>query len=103
MLVSMLPTLRFTHQTTHACKLFDLLFVTFCTRVHHHKEGVEAIFVFFEGCDKLIGDLITYNRSIAKFDYMYATIFSIVAFAVITVSLLHRLETTIFRPEKRGS
>jgi NitT/TauT family transport system permease protein len=34
---------------------------------------------------------------------MYATIFSIVAFAVITVSLLHRLETTIFRPEKRGS
>ena len=50
-----------------------------------------------------IGDLITYNRSIAKFDYMYATIFSIVAFAVITVSLLHRLETTIFRPEKRGS
>ncbi|MEE4189337.1 MAG: ABC transporter permease subunit [Roseobacter sp.] len=50
-----------------------------------------------------IGDLITFNRSIAKFDYMYAAIFSIVAFAVITVSLLHRLETTIFRPEKRGA
>jgi NitT/TauT family transport system permease protein len=50
-----------------------------------------------------IGDLITYNRSIAKFDHMYAAIFSIVAFAVITVSLLHRLEVTLFRPEKRGS
>ncbi|MFK7746677.1 MAG: ABC transporter permease [Roseobacter sp.] len=50
-----------------------------------------------------IGDLITFNRSIAKFDYVYAAIFSIVAFAVISVSLLHRLETAIFRPEKRGS
>ena len=50
-----------------------------------------------------IGDLITFNRSVAKFAHMYAAIFSIVAFAVITVSLLHRLETTIFRPEKRGA
>lgn len=50
-----------------------------------------------------IGDLITFNRSIAKFAEMYAVILSIVAFAVITVSLLHRLETTIFRPEKRGA
>jgi ABC-type nitrate/sulfonate/bicarbonate transport system permease component len=50
-----------------------------------------------------IGDLITFNRSVAKFDYMYAAIFSIVVFAVVTVSLLHRLETRIFRPEKRGS
>jgi NitT/TauT family transport system permease protein len=49
-----------------------------------------------------IGDLITYNRSIAKFAHMYAAIFSIVALAVITVSLLHRLEVTLFRPEKRG-
>ncbi len=50
-----------------------------------------------------IGDIITFNRSIAKFAHMYAAIFSIVAFAVIAVSLLHRLETTIFRPEKRGA
>jgi NitT/TauT family transport system permease protein len=50
-----------------------------------------------------IGDLITYNRSVAKFAHMYAAIFSIVAFAVISVSLLHRLENTIFRPEKRGA
>ncbi len=49
-----------------------------------------------------IGDLITYHRSIANFAHMYAVIFSIVAAAVITVSLLHRLEITLFRPEKRG-
>ncbi|WP_349371778.1 ABC transporter permease subunit [Salinarimonas sp.] len=50
-----------------------------------------------------IGDLITFNRSIAKFAEMYAVILSIVVFAVVTVSLLHRLETTLFRPEKRGA
>ena len=50
-----------------------------------------------------IGDLISFNRSVAKFAHMYAAIFSIVALAVITVSLLHRLEITIFRPEKRAS
>jgi ABC-type nitrate/sulfonate/bicarbonate transport system permease component len=48
-----------------------------------------------------IGDLISFNRSVAKFAHMYAAIFSIVALAVITVSLLHRLEVTLFRPEKR--
>jgi ABC-type nitrate/sulfonate/bicarbonate transport system permease component len=50
-----------------------------------------------------IGDLITFNRSIAKFPEMYAVILSIVAFAVITVSLLQMLEAAIFRPEKRGA
>ena len=40
-----------------------------------------------------IGDLITYNRSVAKFDAMYAAIVSIVLFAVIAVTLLDRLET----------
>ncbi|MEM1431833.1 MAG: ABC transporter permease subunit [Pseudomonadota bacterium] len=50
-----------------------------------------------------IGDLISFNRSVAKFAHMYAAIFSIVALAVITVSLLHRLEVTLFRPEKRAS
>jgi len=47
-----------------------------------------------------IGDLITFNRSIAKFAEMYAVILSIVVVAVITVSLLQRLESTLFRPEK---
>jgi NitT/TauT family transport system permease protein len=50
-----------------------------------------------------IGDLISFNRSVAKFAHMYAAIFSIVALAVVTVSLLHRLEITIFRPEMRAS
>lgn len=50
-----------------------------------------------------IGDLITFNRSVAKFAHMYAAIFSVVAFAVIAVSLLHRMETSLFRPEKRGA
>ncbi|SES35937.1 NitT/TauT family transport system permease protein [Tranquillimonas rosea] len=49
-----------------------------------------------------IGDLITYHRSVANFGHMYATIVSIVAFAVIAVSLLYHLETKLFRPEKRG-
>lgn len=49
-----------------------------------------------------IGDLITYSRSVAQFDHMYAVILSIVAFAVITVSLLQKLETKLFRPETRG-
>jgi NitT/TauT family transport system permease protein len=50
-----------------------------------------------------IGDLITYNRSVAKFDAMYAAIVSIVLFAVIAVSLLDRLESLLFRPETRGA
>ncbi len=50
-----------------------------------------------------IGDLISFNRSVAKFAHMYAAILSIVALAVISVSLLHRLETSIFRPETRTS
>jgi NitT/TauT family transport system permease protein len=50
-----------------------------------------------------IGDLITFNRSVAKFPEMYATILSIVAFAVIAVTLLQRLETVLFRPETRST
>jgi ABC-type nitrate/sulfonate/bicarbonate transport system permease component len=49
-----------------------------------------------------IGDLITYNRSVARFDHMYAAIVSIVLFAVIAVTLLDRLEPLLFRPETRG-
>ena len=50
-----------------------------------------------------IGDLITYNRSVARFDAMYAAIVSIVLFAVIAVTLLDRLETLLFRPETRSA
>ena len=34
---------------------------------------------------------------------MYAVIVSIVAFAVVTVTLLQLLETALFRPDKRRS
>lgn len=47
-----------------------------------------------------IGDLITFHRSVANFAHMYATIVSIVVFAVVTVTLLHSLETRLFRPER---
>lgn len=50
-----------------------------------------------------IGDLITYHRSVANYAHMYATIVSIVLFAVITVGVLQRVETALFRPEKRSS
>jgi NitT/TauT family transport system permease protein len=50
-----------------------------------------------------IGDLITYHRSIANFGHMYAVILSILVFAVVTVGLLHRVETALFRPEKRSA
>jgi NitT/TauT family transport system permease protein len=50
-----------------------------------------------------IGDLITFHRSVANFAHMYATIVSIVLFAVVTVGVLQWVETVLFRPEKRGS
>lgn len=49
-----------------------------------------------------IGDLITYYRSMADYAEMYATILSIILFAAVTVELLSRLETRLFRPERRG-
>jgi NitT/TauT family transport system permease protein len=50
-----------------------------------------------------IGDLITFHRSVANYAHMYATILSIVLFAVVAVGLLQRLETLIFRPEMRSA
>jgi NitT/TauT family transport system permease protein len=50
-----------------------------------------------------IGDLITYHRSVADYAEMYATVFSIVAFAAVTVGLLERAEVALFRPDKKGA
>jgi ABC-type nitrate/sulfonate/bicarbonate transport system permease component len=50
-----------------------------------------------------IGDLITYNQSIAEYPKMYAAIFSIIAFAVLFIEGLERVEVTFFRPDKRGA
>ncbi|MCG8441328.1 MAG: ABC transporter permease subunit [Caulobacterales bacterium] len=49
-----------------------------------------------------IGDLITYNRSIARYDKMFAAIVSILAIAAVTLGLMQSLETRLFRTEKRA-
>lgn len=48
-----------------------------------------------------IGDIITYNQSIAEYAKMYAAIFSIIVVSVLFIELLERLEVVLFRPEKR--
>jgi ABC-type nitrate/sulfonate/bicarbonate transport system permease component len=48
-----------------------------------------------------VGDLITYNRSVADYPAMFAAIFSIIIFASVSISLLQRLELRLFRPEMR--
>ena len=49
-----------------------------------------------------VGDLITYNRSIADYPKMYAAILSIIVFSVLFIEALERVEVTLFRPEKRA-
>ena len=49
-----------------------------------------------------IGDLITYNQSIAEYPKMYAAILSIIVFAVLFIEMLERIEVTMFRPEQRA-
>jgi NitT/TauT family transport system permease protein len=48
-----------------------------------------------------IGDLITYHRSIANYAEMYAAIATIILFAAMTVGLLEKIETALFRPDKK--
>lgn len=50
-----------------------------------------------------IGDIITYNQSVAEYAKMYAAIFSIIVFSVLFIEVLERIEVTVFRPEKRAS
>ncbi len=47
-----------------------------------------------------IGDLITYNRFIARYDKMFATIVSILAIAGLTLSLMRIFEDWLFPSEK---
>lgn len=49
-----------------------------------------------------VGDLITYNRSIADYPKMYAAILSIIVFSVLFIELLEWIEVSLFRPEKRA-
>jgi NitT/TauT family transport system permease protein len=50
-----------------------------------------------------VGDLITYNRSLAEYPRMFATILSIIVFASVSVTLLQRLEHRLLRPEMRAA
>ena len=47
-----------------------------------------------------IGDLITYNRFIARYDKMFATIVSILAIAGLTLGLMRMFEDWLFPSEK---
>jgi ABC-type nitrate/sulfonate/bicarbonate transport system permease component len=49
-----------------------------------------------------VGDLITFYRSQAEYDHMYAAILSIILVASVTITLLQRLEQRLFRPELRA-
>ena len=49
-----------------------------------------------------IGDLITYNRFIARYDKMFATIVSILAIAGLTLSLMRIFEDWLFPSEKNN-
>jgi NitT/TauT family transport system permease protein len=46
-----------------------------------------------------IGDLITYNSSVADYPKMFAAIASIVALAAVSLYLLQRLELRLFPRE----
>jgi ABC-type nitrate/sulfonate/bicarbonate transport system permease component len=48
-----------------------------------------------------VGDLITYNRSVADYPRMFASILSIIIVASVSVSLLQHAEKRLFRPELR--
>ena len=49
-----------------------------------------------------IGDLITYHRAVADYAEMYAVIASIILFSALTLAVMQRVESTLFRPEKRA-
>lgn len=48
-----------------------------------------------------IGDLISYNQSVAEYPSMYAAILSIIVASVLFIEGIERVEKTLFRPEKR--
>jgi ABC-type nitrate/sulfonate/bicarbonate transport system permease component len=48
-----------------------------------------------------IGDLITYHRSIAEYNYMYAAVFTVILLSSVMVGLLETAEIKYFRPEKK--
>jgi ABC-type nitrate/sulfonate/bicarbonate transport system permease component len=49
-----------------------------------------------------IGDIITYNQSIAEYPKMYGAIAAVIAVSVLFIEGLEWIELRFFRPEKRG-
>lgn len=50
-----------------------------------------------------IGDLITYNQSIADYPKMYAAILAVIVLSVAMIAGLERIEVAFFRPESRAA
>ena len=50
-----------------------------------------------------VGDIITYNQSIAEYPAMYGAIASVIAVSVAFMKALEWAELRFFRPEKRGT
>jgi ABC-type nitrate/sulfonate/bicarbonate transport system permease component len=48
-----------------------------------------------------MGDLISYHRSVAEYNYMYAAVFMVILFSAVMVGLLETAEIKYFRPEKK--
>lgn len=48
-----------------------------------------------------VGDLITFNRSVADYPRMFAAILSIIVVASVSITLLQRAELRLLRPEMR--
>jgi len=48
-----------------------------------------------------VGDIITYNQSIAEYPKMYGAIASVIAVSVVFIEMLEWIELRFFRPEKR--
>jgi NitT/TauT family transport system permease protein len=48
-----------------------------------------------------IGDLITYNQSVAEYPRMYAAIVTVIMMSVLFLEVLGQIEISLFRPEKR--
>lgn len=48
-----------------------------------------------------VGDLISYNQSVAEYPSMYAAILAIIIASVLFIECIEFVEKTVFRPEKR--
>jgi NitT/TauT family transport system permease protein len=50
-----------------------------------------------------VGDLITYHQSIADYPKMFAAIVAVILLSALFIELMAKIETVLFRPEKRAA